>query len=260
MINDGIGLVAHAPTYAIIGSLPQGKTSDYRDCEDRKFVSNGRMIIAPKLRPEAQAVFERLDALGLKQRELAQALGIEENKVSKVRSGERQFKAGEVLKAGEWLDAVERRGGFVVTSDIPDVDPTADYLPVEVLPTYAGMGGGGNGDGDREVALIPRVLIIDVLRGQPADFLLINVRGDSMEPDFRHGDQILIDKRDISPAQPGPFALWDGEWGEYVVKNVERARSGEVRIFSSNPKYSAESAPAEQTHIIGRPVWFGRRL
>lgn len=144
--------------------------------------------------------------------------------------------------------------------DQADTPAERDYVPVEVLPTFAGMGGGGTGDGDSEIALIPRALIEDVLRGRADDFLLINVRGDSMEPDFHHGDQLLVDKRDTSPAQPGPFALWDGDWGEYVVKNVERARSGEVRIFSSNGKYSAESAPSETTRIIGRPVWFGRRL
>ena len=135
-----------------------------------------------------------------------------------------------------------------------------EYVEIEVLPTYAGMGGGGTGDDDGEIALIPRALVVDVLRGQPSDFLLINVRGDSMEPDFRHGDQILIDVRDKSPAQPGPFALWDGEWGEYVVKNVERLGGGEVRLFSSNPKYTGATVASEQTRIIGRPVWFGRRL
>lgn len=212
------------------------------------------------LRPEAAEVFRRLDAADRTQRQLAAALGIEENKVSKVRSGERQFKGPELLAARRWLDEVERLGGRKLAPDLPDAPPDQDYVPVEVLPTYAGMGGGGTGEGDREVALVPRALVIDILRGQPTDFLLINVRGDSMEPDFRHGDQILVDRRDTSPAQPGPFALWDGEWGEYVVKNVERSRGGEVRIFSSNGKYSTESAPAEATRIIGRPVWFGRRL
>lgn len=207
-----------------------------------------------KLQPESAVIFQRLDALGLKQRQLAEAIGIEENKVSKMRAGERQFKAAELLRANDWLNTLEE------VPQLKEVGGRPDYVQVEVLPTYAGMGGGGNGDGDVELALVPRALIVDVLRGAPRDFLLINVRGDSMEPDFRHGDQILIDRRDVSPAQPGPFALWDGEWGEYVIKNVERARTGEVRIFSSNPKYSAEAAPAEQTRIIGRPVWFGRRL
>ena len=205
------------------------------------------------LRPEAAEIFRRLDELGKSQRELAQALGIEENKVSKVRAGGRRFNATEVLQAQRWLTNLER-----ITE--PESQSDQDYVPVEVLPTYAGMGGGGTGEGEREIALVPRALVVDILRGQPKDFLLINVRGDSMEPDFRHGDQLLVDKRDTSPAQPGPFALWDGEWGEYVVKNVERSRTGEVRIFSTNSKYSTESAPAETTKIIGRPVWFGRRL
>lgn len=210
------------------------------------------------LRPESAEIFRRLDALGIKQRLLAEGLGIEENKVSKVRNGERQFKGPELLRAREWLDEQEALARSENSEG--DLAPQIDYVEVEVLPTFAGMGGGGTGDGDRAVALISRALIIDELRGKPSDFLLIDVRGDSMEPDFWHGDQILVDKRDTSPAQPGPFALWDGDWGEYVVKNVERARSGTVRIFSSNGKYTSEQTPTETTRIIGRPVWFGRRL
>lgn len=143
--------------------------------------------------------------------------------------------------------------------DLPDYPPDVQYVPVEILPTFGGAGGGGTGDGDRETALVPKALIEDALRGRPNDFLLINIRGDSMEPDFHHGDQLLIDCRDKSPSQPGPFALWDGEWGEFVVKNVERS-GGAYRIFSSNSKYSSQNVEAEQTRIIGRPVWFGRRL
>lgn len=211
------------------------------------------------MQPEVADVFRRLDALNLKQRSLAEAIGIEENKVSKARSGERQLKAPELLAAISWLSDMEARRHRPV-ADLPVAPPEQAYVPVEVLPTYGGAGGGGTGDGDRETALVPRALIVDVLRGKPADFLLINVRGDSMEPDFHHGDQILVDQRDRSPAQPGPFALWDGEWGEYVVKNVERAQDGHVRIFSSNSKYREVIVESEQTRIIGRPVWFGRRL
>lgn len=257
MIDDDVCFGLHDDRYAIIGSSTQEETCDNRHCGKSVGSSNDRMSSLNHLRPESADIFRRLDRLGLKQRQLAEAIGIEENKVSKMRSGERQFKAAELLKAQAWLIEIESKGSIEISVE---PDPAIDYVEVEVLPTFAGMGGGGTGDGDREVALVPRALIIDILRGQPGDFLLINVRGDSMEPDFRHGDQILVDKRDTSPAQPGPFALWDGEWGEYVVKNVERSRGGEVRIFSSNSKYTAENAGSETTHIIGRPVWFGRRL
>lgn len=210
--------------------------------------------------PEALEVLARLDTLGLTQRELAGALRLEENKLSKVRAGQRRLAAGEYLKATAWLDEVEARGGYVESSDHPEVPAERDYLPIEVLPSYAGMGGGGTGEGDRATALIPRRLVEDELRAKPQDLLLIEARGESMQPDFLHGDQILIDRRDTNPVQPGTFALWDGDG--YVVKLVERIprQAGRYRIFSANDRFSAYEVDADEVIIMGRPVWFGRRL
>lgn len=150
--------------------------------------------------------------------------------------------------------------GFEVDADLPASYNNPDYLPVDILPSFAGMGGGGTGDGDHGQALIPRTLIEDELRAKPSDMLLIEARGQSMEPDFHHGDQILIDKRDCNPVQPGAFALWDGDG--YVVKLIERVphKPGTYRIFSANGRYSAYEVEADLVKIMGRPVWFGRRL
>lgn len=137
-----------------------------------------------------------------------------------------------------------------------DLAPAA-YVPIEVLPTFVGMGGGGTGEGESITALLPRELVQDQLHAKPSELLMIDVRGNSMEPHFFHGDQLLIDKRDRDPVQPGPFALWDGDG--YVVKNIERV-GGRYRIFSSNAIYSERQADPEEITIMGRPVWFARRL
>jgi phage repressor protein C with HTH and peptisase S24 domain len=213
--------------------------------------------------PEAIQIFEWLDRLGLKQRNLARALGLDENKISKVKAGERLFKAGEVLKARDWLRNIESSQAAGVRPQEPDLPPSPDqiaYVPVEYLPTFAGMGGGGTGEDDVERGLVPRYLIEDVFRGRPSDFVLIRTRGDSMVPDFQQDDEILCDKRDTSPVQPGPFAVYDADDGAYVVKNVEKLPGGRIRIFSTNPKYTPTEVTREETHIIGRPVWVGRRL
>jgi phage repressor protein C with HTH and peptisase S24 domain len=215
------------------------------------------------VQPEAVEIFERLDALGLKQRDLARALDIEENKISKARIGDRLFKAAEVLKARQWLDNLERSrgGGFLLAPpDLPSAPNQLSYVAVDIMPTYAGMGGGGTGEGEVERALVPRYLVEDVLRGQPSDFVIIRTRGDSMSPDFEHDDELLCDKRDRNPVQPGPFAVWDADDEAYVVKNVEKLGGGRYRIFSTNPKYTPVEVAREETHIIGRPVWYGRRL
>lgn len=141
--------------------------------------------------------------------------------------------------------------------DLPVADALQAYVEVKVLPTYAGMGGGGTGDGDQQTTLLPRSLVIEDLRARPEDLLVIDLRGDSMEPDFFNGDRIVVNTRDTNPVQPGPFALWDGDG--YVVKNVERRR-GSLRIFSSNAKYSDWESDGEDIQIMGRPVWFARRL
>lgn len=149
---------------------------------------------------------------------------------------------------------------FARAPDMPSMSTDRAYLPVDILPTFAGMGGGGTGEGEVERALVPRYLIEDVFRGQPSDFVLIRTRGDSMSPDLEHDDEVLVDKRDTSPVQPGPFAIFDADEEAYVIKNVEKLPGGRIRIFSTNPKYSPAEVSREETHIIGRPVWFGRRL
>lgn len=150
--------------------------------------------------------------------------------------------------------------GFISDPDQPAIDPRRDYVPIEILPSYAGMGGGGTGDGQPEFGMVPRRMVEDELRAKPSDLLLIDVRGDSMSPDFHHGDQILVDRRDRNPIQPGPFALFDGDG--YVIKLVERVpgRRGFYRVFSVNDRYSPYEIEESEQTIMGRPVWFGRRL
>lgn len=144
--------------------------------------------------------------------------------------------------------------------DLPSFPRALDYVSIRILPSYAGAGGGGTGEGDQLFANLPRQLIEEELRGHAEDFELIDIRGDSAEPDFYHGDQILIDTRDRNPRQPGPFAIWDEDG--YVLKLVERVPSkrGWYRIFSANPRYSSYEIEEHEATIRGRPVWFARRL
>lgn len=143
--------------------------------------------------------------------------------------------------------------------DLPDYDASSAY-DVVMVSSYAGAGGGGTGDGERMVAKLPRQLIRRIARQGHWISSLIDVRGDSMMPDFHHGDQILIDKRDRNPRQPGPFVLWDEDG--YVVKLVERLpmRRGWYRIFRLMIAIRHTSLEETETTILGRPVWFARRL
>lgn len=214
---------------------------------------------------DAAKIIEELKRLKVPHQEIAKVIGRERSAATKLVNNERRMQLSEVEPLMTLLQSYEQPMRHMGnTPDLPEGDPNVEYVPIEVLPSFAGMGGGGTGEGDRELALLPRRLVHEELRAKPEDLLMINVRGDSMvDPTtgrgFVHGDQLVIDRRDRNPVQPGPFALWfdDG----YVVKNVERIRSsGKLRIFSNNPAYSDDEAEPDDVVIMGRPVWFARRI
>lgn len=152
--------------------------------------------------------------------------------------------------------------GFGVEADQLEERQEDDWVVVERLPTFAGMGGGGTGDAQRGSITFSRSLIERDLRAQPEDLLAIEAEGNSMEPDYQGGDQILIDTRRLSLAAPGAFCLWDGDG--YVVKYLERIPGTEparVRIISRNSDlYPTYERLVEECEIKGRVVWFGRQV
>ena len=203
---------------------------------------------------DADAIIHALKRLGITHEEIGETLGRDRTVATKMLAGSRNVHIREIAPLMELIAKHERLRGEAIEPD------RVEYVEVEVLPTYAGMGGGGSGDGDRRKALISARLVRDELRARASDLLLVPVRGDSMEPDFRNGDEILIDRRSRDTSQPGAFALWDDDG--YVVKLVERlpARRGWLRIFSANPRYSDYEIEEKEATIMGRPVWFARRL
>lgn len=238
---------------AIIATQSQAINCDNRFCDIGLLIRQEGMGADDLI----QQLRDRFAAGKIRQVDVAEALGITADKVNKIIHGGRRLQVGEAEALKVLLsDHSDSR----LVPDLPPNGREESYVDIDVLPSYAGAGGGGTGEGDRIIAKLPRRLIEEELRGQPGDFELIDIRGDSAEPDFYHGDQILIDRRDRNPRQPGPFAIWDEDG--YVLKLVERipGRRGWYRIFSANPRYSSYEIEETEATIRGRPVWFARRL
>lgn len=215
---------------------------------------------AQQMRAKREARGWSTTVLADRARELATRAGLE---IKLTQQSISKFEQGDAKRIPVWFNYAMRALAVESDHELPDLptpEPTVGYLSVSILPTFGGMGGGGTGDDDQLYGLVPRRLIEDELHGQAEDFLLIDTRGDSMAPDFIHGDQILIDKRDRNPIQPGSFAIWDGDG--YVIKIVERIpqQRGRYRIFSANTRYREFEAEEDDIKIMGRPVWVGRRL
>jgi phage repressor protein C with HTH and peptisase S24 domain len=137
-----------------------------------------------------------------------------------------------------------------------------DYELITALDIRPGMGGGAyEGIPNASKVLFPRRLVRDQLGARPDDLRVVEVEGPSMLPMLESGDQVLVNINKRNPSQPGIFCLWDG-FG-IVCKLVERVPQTDparLRILSANTAFSPYEIMEDEANIVGRVVWFARRL
>ena len=86
---------------------------------------------------------------------------------------------------------------------------------------------------------------------------VIAVAGDSMEPDLRDGDEILVD-RAPRPFRDGIHVVRMGD--ALHVKRVQARGPGRLILISSNKAYPPVDVEAQEVELLGRVVWKGGRL
>ena len=145
----------------------------------------------------------------------------------------------------------------------PEV-PGAPLAGVPELDVAVAAGGGAfNTDAAVEKArwYLPEAMLRHEGGARPEDLRILRVQGDSMEPQLREGDRLLVDVARRTPATGEMAVLWDGTG--LVVKRVEIV-SGEgpprLRLLSANPAYPAYTCLAEEAHVVGKVLWTVRRV
>lgn len=103
--------------------------------------------------------------------------------------------------------------------------------------------------------------IRQTLRAMPENVRLTTLHGDGMEPTLYDGDIVLVDISRKHPTPPGIFMLFDGLGP--VAKRLEFVTNStppSVHVLSDNARYSAYTRPLAELQIVGRIIWFGRKL
>ncbi|MEG1609635.1 MAG: S24 family peptidase [Bilophila sp.] len=97
-------------------------------------------------------------------------------------------------------------------------------------------------------------------KGNPHEMVLMRVSGDSMEPEIRDNDVVLIDqsKRDVTPGR-----LYAVGFDEAIYLKRIDVLPGKVFLRSTNPDYPPVELDTrgdceEQFRVIGRILWCGR--
>jgi phage repressor protein C with HTH and peptisase S24 domain len=95
-------------------------------------------------------------------------------------------------------------------------------------------------------------------KGDPGRMVLMDVSGDSMEPEIRDGDMVLIDRSRVEMLAGAIYAVGVDE--AILVKRVEKQPNALV-LHSDNPRYAPMVLRGDETagvRMIGRVIWVCR--
>jgi phage repressor protein C with HTH and peptisase S24 domain len=118
----------------------------------------------------------------------------------------------------------------------------------------------GAGAGHRRAKIIgtwsiPATVVRYHTSAPEAALKIIRIVGDSMEPDYRAGERVMVDTADRLPSPSGVFAVWDG-FSE-IVKRLELVPYSDpplVKVMSVNPAYAPRELRLDEMVIHGRVI------
>lgn len=153
-----------------------------------------------------------------------------------------------------------------VSGDLRVEEPRPGYVYLPLYDVRASAGGGRFVDSERVIDSLAfkEDWIRHELRARPGDLKLIYVEGDSMEPDLRAGDIVLLDHTDTRAGREGVYVIRMD--GALLVKQLQRLPGGVVKVISRNQAYepfTVTVADIEEPNgfaVIGRVVWACRRF
>lgn len=166
----------------------------------------------------------------------------------------------------EWLfSGTGRKTEDDLSSDVVE-KPRPGYVYLPLYNVRASAGGGRAVDTERVVDSLAfkEDWIRRELRVRPSDLNLIYVEGDSMEPDLRAGDIVLLDHTDTRASREGIYVIRMD--GALLVKQLQRLPGGLIKVMSRNQAYESFTVSVQDVEnpngfaVVGRVVWACRRF
>ncbi len=162
--------------------------------------------------------------------------------------------------------ALEEVPQHKLDSTEPSVEPPPTLDDFALVPRYDVRGSAGHGSIIHSEQIVDHLAfradwVKTALGATEKDLVLISVKGDSMEPTISNEDLILVNMRENRIEDNAIYVLQHD--GALLVKRIQRKMDGTVLIKSDNPLYEQEvldSSQAESLRVLGRVVWFARKI
>ena len=177
---------------------------------------------------------------------LARALSLEPPAISKILKGTRQIKAQEYAAMREYFGMPNDGTGGI-----------AKHKNSYVLTPLSPENGLAEKGERLESAewVIPANILSGRTNASSDKIKIFEVKESTMEPDYRRGENVLVDLSDQIPTPPGVFVVSDG-FG-YLLRLCEflpGSRPPEIRVSAKNKSFQPQILKRDEFRIIGRVI------
>jgi phage repressor protein C with HTH and peptisase S24 domain len=206
------------------------------------------------------------------QKEFAKTLGFSASYISEIESGKTKPSLDLLLKISNitnyslhWL--ITGQGPVLIEPSESLVRENQAFygalgefsiVPRLALDNEAGRKAEGIEKGTRERYAFRRAWL--TAKGNVEDLVLLEVRGDSMDPTITDGDAVLIDCSKKQVVVGNMYAL--RAKNAVMVKRLQPIGAGRIRVMSDNKLYDSYEIDLAvgDIEILGQVVWIGREV
>ncbi len=175
---------------------------------------------------------------------LAAAIGLEPPAISKILNGTRQIKAQEYISMRKYF-------GLPVDGEA-SIKKMPPPLAVVAAPPAA------HDLAERQAPpsewMIPPRILSSPASSSSEKTRIFKVNESVMEPDFRAGENVLVDLADRTPSPPGVFMISDGFGNMIRHCGLIEGSDQEVRISARDRQFQAQTLRLSDFLILGRVV------
>lgn len=199
--------------------------------------------------------------------ELAQKTGIKYEMIRRYTNGYAQPRTEGMEKIAvilgvspAWLqfgDKLMPHAGAIAIHEERDTQYTHKQIQMYDYKLSAGQGNFVWITNHQEDPLVFREQWFKAKRLNPADLRGMYVRGNSMEPELKDWDTVIIDISDLDIVDDKIYAFIFKD--KFYIKRIRQSEDG-LLLISSNPDYEqmeVTSETADRFQLLGRMVWRG---
>lgn len=187
---------------------------------------------------EAQATLQKLKKCKIPQSEIAKALKKDRSNINAKAKRGTELKLTEVQELEKYFDVVLTESTYKLAQQINNIETKSQLAQIEYFPDVylsAGYGCEVMDEYSETVVLDSRFLMSERgMRVNPKNCKMVCISGNSMFPEYHHGDRVIIDESDTNLTDGQIYAFrYDGQC---YVKEINRA-GNKIKCISVNKEY-----------------------